>query len=62
MKKNQRHVLRLYLKNRDLAWELPGPIALGNKRIYEDTEIPERWPIVEMPPITDPWHFIGAMF
>ncbi|KAI3325232.1 Clavaminate synthase-like protein [Xylariaceae sp. AK1471] len=47
-----RYLVRLWLKNAALAWELPPALELGNRRIYEDAElsgVEEDWNIVYKP-------------
>ena len=47
---NTRYLVRMWLKNEHLAWELPSPLQSGNKKIYEgDAE--EKWNILPTPRI-----------
>lgn len=45
----KRHVVRLWLKNKSLAWKLPREIQFGNSRIYDDNELEPQWNIVPTP-------------
>ncbi|KAI0107584.1 Clavaminate synthase-like protein [Nemania sp. FL0031] len=45
-----RYLVRLWLRNAELAWSLPLPLEIGNRRIYEDGgEVDEDWNIVYKP-------------
>ncbi|KAI1131700.1 Clavaminate synthase-like protein [Nemania abortiva] len=45
-----RYLVRLWLKNAEMAWSLPAPLEIGNRRIYEDGgEVDEDWNIVYKP-------------
>ena len=44
-----RHLVRMWLKNPDMAWTLPRELQEGNSRIYDDNELGERWNIVDVP-------------
>ena len=48
---NPRYLVRMWLKNEDLAWKLPQPLQHGNSRIYDDNELGERWNIMDVPRI-----------
>jgi hypothetical protein len=53
----QRYLVRMWLKNGELAWELPeGALKEGNERIYggnggkeHDDELGEMWNVVDVP-------------
>lgn len=45
-----RHLVRAWLKNPDLAWQLPQALRKGSSRIYDDNELGERWNIVDTVP------------
>jgi hypothetical protein len=42
---HSRHMVRMWLRNADLAWVLPKPLAQGNHRIYWENELRERWAV-----------------
>lgn len=44
-----RYLVRMWLKNPELAWELPRGLQAGNARIYEDNELGEQWNVVDAP-------------
>jgi len=45
-----RHLVRLWLKNEDLAWSLPRPLQIGNDIIYLDNDdIQKTWNIHPAP-------------
>jgi hypothetical protein len=44
-----RYLVRMWLKNEQLAWKVPRALQQGNSRIYDDNELGERWNIMEMP-------------
>jgi len=44
-----RYLVRMWLRNPELAWDLPGPLREGNSRIYDDNELGERWNIADVP-------------
>jgi len=52
---NQRYFVRLWLKNQELAWQLPKVLKAGNAKIFdESTDVEERWniraePLLAMP-------------
>lgn len=46
-----RYLVRMWLKNPELAWKLPRALQAGNARIYEDNELGEQWNIVDTPRI-----------
>jgi hypothetical protein len=48
---NSRYLLRMWLKNPDLAWSLPAALEKGNSRIYHDNELGEKWNIADVPRI-----------
>ncbi|KAK4155269.1 hypothetical protein C8A00DRAFT_13670 [Chaetomidium leptoderma] len=44
-----RYLVRMWLKNPELAWALPRGLREGNARIYDDNELGEQWNIVDAP-------------
>jgi Taurine catabolism dioxygenase TauD, TfdA family len=38
-----RHLIRMWLKNEDMAWSLPPPLEEGNRRIFFENDLRERW-------------------
>ncbi|KAL2185634.1 hypothetical protein L209DRAFT_766348 [Thermothelomyces heterothallicus CBS 203.75] len=46
-----RYLVRMWLKNPELAWKLPRALQAGNARIYEENELGEQWNIVDAPRI-----------
>jgi hypothetical protein len=44
-----RYLVRMWLKNLELAWKLPRALQEGNARIYEENELGEQWNIVDAP-------------
>lgn len=56
-----RHVVRMWLRNPAMAWSLPPQLAEGNRRIFEDVDLPEKWAMEDMPRLPVPWYnFTGA--
>jgi Taurine catabolism dioxygenase TauD, TfdA family len=49
---NSRYLVRLWLRNEKLAWKLPWVLQEGNRWLYEDSEVEERWNIVPLPRLT----------
>jgi len=47
-----RYLVRLWLKNKALAWKLPRVLREGNERLFEDNEVEEQWNIVPLPKLT----------
>ena len=43
--KKCRYLVRLWLKNKELAWTLPRPLEIGNQMVFDDEEVPEIWNI-----------------
>ncbi|KAK4198104.1 hypothetical protein QBC40DRAFT_96092 [Triangularia verruculosa] len=47
---NPRYLVRMWLKNEKLAWDLPQHLQQGNSRIYDrDNGLGERWNVVDTP-------------
>jgi hypothetical protein len=46
---HKRHVVRMWLRNRELAWALPKQLAEGSKRIFEDKSLPTEWDLTGNP-------------
>ena len=44
-----RHMVRMWLKNPEMAWRLPSQLQVGNTRIYDDDTLGERWNLVDVP-------------
>lgn len=44
-----RHLVRMWLKNKALAWKLPGPLLDGNRTIFEGSPEEQRWNIRPVP-------------
>lgn len=44
-----RYLVRMWLKNEELAWKLPYQLQMGNQRIYESNELEEKWNVVALP-------------
>ena len=44
-----RYLVRMWLKNKELAWKLPYQLQMGNQRIYESNELEEKWNVVALP-------------
>lgn len=44
-----RYMVRLWLKNEELAWELPRQLELGNRLVYDDEEVEEFWNVAPEP-------------
>jgi hypothetical protein len=42
---HSRHLVRMWLRDPDLAWQLPPVLARGNHRIYYENELRERWAV-----------------
>jgi hypothetical protein len=47
-----RYLVRLWLKNKTLAWKLPCVLREGNERLFESNEVEEYWNIVPLPRLT----------
>ena len=45
----RRYVVRMWLKNKSLAWKLPRALQEGNSRIYDTNEVDEQWNVVATP-------------
>ncbi|CAP61354.1 uncharacterized protein PODANS_3_10500 [Podospora anserina S mat+] len=49
---NPRYLVRMWLKNEELAWDLPEDLQYGNSRIYDrDNGLGERWNLADTPRI-----------
>lgn len=49
-KYNQRHLIRLWLRNNELGWKIPPPLKEKWDQIFNgDSDIEEKWPIVPLP-------------
>lgn len=48
-RESPRYLIRMWLKNPELAWNLPRALQAGNARIYEENELGEQWNIVDTP-------------
>lgn len=44
-----RYLVRMWLKNPELAWALPRGLREGNERIYGENELGEQWNVVDAP-------------
>jgi hypothetical protein len=44
-----RYLMRMWLKNKSLAWKLPRSLQEGNSRIYDENELGNRWNVVAIP-------------
>lgn len=44
-----RHLVRMWLKNEKLAWKLPSPLDHGNRIIFGDNVMGEKWNILPTP-------------
>lgn len=44
-----RYLVRMWLKNAELAWSLPAALAAGNARVFDNEEVDEDWNIVYKP-------------
>ncbi|KAK3293656.1 uncharacterized protein B0H64DRAFT_326361 [Chaetomium fimeti] len=44
-----RYLVRMWLRNPDLAWSLPRGLQAGNARIYGENELGEQWNVVDAP-------------
>jgi len=44
-----RYLVRMWLKNPELAWGLPRGLKEGNERIYGENELGEQWNVVDAP-------------
>ena len=44
-----RYLVRMWLKNPELAWPLPRALMAGNGRIYDENELGEQWNVVDAP-------------
>lgn len=44
-----RHLVRLWLKNEALAWDLPPVLEAGNWKVYHDDSTEEHWDILPPP-------------
>jgi hypothetical protein len=42
---DSRYIVRLWLKNERLAWDLPEPLQLANYMVFHDQSLPEKWNI-----------------
>lgn len=47
-----RYLVRMWLKNKSLAWKLPRSLQMGNSRIYDDNELGNRWNVVPVPKLS----------
>jgi hypothetical protein len=45
----KRYLVRMWLKNEDLAWKLPASLLLGNDIIFRDDSLEENWNITPEP-------------
>jgi len=50
-KVNPRYLIRAWLKNPGLAWQLPRHLQEGSARIYDENELGEQWNIVDVPKV-----------
>jgi hypothetical protein len=48
-KEQSRHLVRMWLKNEAWAWKLPGILDVGNKAVFYDDSVEEKWEIVPQP-------------
>lgn len=39
----RRYHVRMWLKNEDMAWELPEALRLANRMVFHDESLPEKW-------------------
>jgi len=46
---HQRHVVRMWLKNGELAWALPEQLAEGSELIFEAESLPMEWDLTGKP-------------
>ncbi|MCJ1351315.1 MAG: hypothetical protein MMC33_001299 [Icmadophila ericetorum] len=53
---NSRYLVRLWLKNDRLAWQLPHPLRTGNRTVFESNDVEEKWNIVAVPKLRFPIH------
>jgi hypothetical protein len=44
-----RYLVRMWLKNEELAWHLPPELDTGNRKVFEEGEVAEDWNIVYKP-------------
>ena len=44
-----RHLVRMWLKNDNSAWKLPGPLEDGNKRVFHNEHSTEKWNVLPSP-------------
>jgi len=40
-----RYLIRMWLKNEDMAWSLPEPLRIANDMVFYDPVVPEKWNI-----------------
>jgi len=43
--RNKRYVVRLWLRNEELAWKLPPELQMANYRVFYDDDLPANWNI-----------------
>jgi hypothetical protein len=48
-RESPRYLVRMWLRNPELAWKLPRGLQEGNARIYEENELGEQWNVVDAP-------------
>lgn len=44
-----RYLVRMWLRDPERAWALPGALRAGNARIYGENELGEQWNVVDAP-------------
>ena len=49
---NTRYLVRLWLKNEELAWDLPDVLKAANDKIFENSDSDEVWNILPVPRMT----------
>jgi hypothetical protein len=51
-KVNTRYLVRIWLRNERLKWKLPRPLSIGNRILFDEDDIQEKWNILYIPRIS----------
>ncbi|KAK0701153.1 hypothetical protein B0T21DRAFT_417316 [Apiosordaria backusii] len=47
-----RHLVRLWLRNNEMAWDLPRELQYSSKKLFYNSEVEEQWNITPQPRLT----------